>query len=76
MTLQFTDPTYPNRYWPARGNPRHYDGLDRGCAEAFWSVIAYCPSEPIAQKSLGTLPTAKTRVKLFSLNKLLQRLIP
>lgn len=40
---------------------RHYDGLDRGCAEAFWSVIAYRLSEPIAQKSLETLPTAKAR---------------
>jgi hypothetical protein len=26
---------------------------------AFWYVIAYCPSEPIAQKSLEILPTVK-----------------
>ena len=41
-----------------QGNPRYYDGLDRGFAEA-WFVIACCPSEPIAQKSLETLPTVK-----------------
>ena len=34
-------------------------GHAEGCAEAFWFVIAYCLSEPIAQKSLETLPIVK-----------------